>query len=267
MVSAPATDPRTRAEALTVAARMLRAAENVCVLTGEGISAESGIPTFREAEAGLRARYSSVELATADAFARNPKLVWQWYAMRRTMVRAAEPNSGHAAITKLSTQVGHCTVVTQNVDDLHERAGLDRLNRLHGSLMHMRCSEGCPGSTMVPEEEALDPPRCPACGALMRPDVVWFGEQLTDSMLAVARHAALACDVFLSVGTSGIVEPAASLPRMAASHGATVILVNTTMDGQPRGPSVLPVEGPARVVLPWLVGEAFGGRRARRQIE
>jgi NAD-dependent deacetylase len=265
VASPPPTDPQTRAEALSVAARALRAAEHVCVFTGAGISAESGIPTFREAQTGLWAKFSPQELATPEAFAAHPQRVWQWYAARRSMVRAASPNPGHQALVTLAARVAHCTVVTQNVDDLHDRAGARDVINLHGSLMRARCSAGCPG-TMVPTEAmALEPPPCASCGALMRPDVVWFGEPMPMKEYEAARTAAVACDVFLSVGTSNVVEPAASLPWTSATHGATVIVVNPTMDGQRRGPSILPIEGPAGIMLPLLIAEAFAGRRARRQ--
>ena len=267
VASPPPTDPQTRAEALTVAAKALRAAEHVCVLTGAGVSAESGIPTFREAQTGTWAQFSPQELATPDAFAAHPTRVWQWYAARRAMVRAAQPNPAHVALVTLASRVAHCTLVTQNVDDLHERAGSRDIVRLHGSLMHARCSAGCAGSFAATDEQLADVPTCPQCGALLRPDVVWFGETLPMPPFEAARNAAVACDVFISVGTSNIVEPAASLPWISATHGATVIVVNPTMEGQRSGPSILPIEGPAGVMLPRLIAEAFAGRRARRQAE
>lgn len=267
VASPPPTDPQTRAEALTVAAKALRAAEHVCVLTGAGVSAESGIPTFREAQTGLWAQFSPQDLATPAAFANHPDRVWQWYAARRAMVRAAQPNPAHAALVTLASRVAHCTLITQNVDDLHERAGSRDVVRLHGSLMHVRCSAGCPGSIQPTDEQIGGVPTCPSCQALLRPDVVWFGEQLPMPPFEAARSAAVACDVFLSVGTSNVVEPAASLPWISATHGATVIVVNPTMEGQRRGPSILPIEGPAGVMLPRLIAEAFAGRRPRRQAE
>ncbi|MBL0939518.1 MAG: NAD-dependent deacylase [Gemmatimonadaceae bacterium] len=267
VASPPTTDPQTRAEALAVAAKALRSAEHVCVLTGAGISAESGIPTFREAQTGLWAQYSPQELATAAAFASHPARVWQWYAARRASVRVAQPNPAHLALATLAQRVSHCSLITQNVDDLHERAGSRDVIRLHGSLMHARCSNGCAGSVLPTDEQHGDPPPCPTCGALMRPDVVWFGEPLPMGPFEAARNAAVACDVFLSIGTSNLVEPAASLPWISATHGATVIVVNQSMEGQRKGPSILPLEGPAGVLLPRLIAEAFAGRRPRRQAE
>ena len=263
VASPPTTDPQTRAEALSVAAKALRSAEHVCVLTGAGTSAESGIPTFRDALTGLWAKFSPQDLATPEAFAQHPKRVWQWYAARRAMVRTAQPNPAHVALATLASRVSHCTLVTQNVDDLHQRAGSRGVVSLHGSLMRARCSAGCPGA-IEPADDSDEVPTCASCGALMRPDVVWFGEPLPMDQYEIARNAAVACDVFLSVGTSNIVEPAASLPWVAAAHGATVIVVNPTMDGQRRGPSVLAVEGPAGVMLPRLIAEAYAGKRPRR---
>lgn len=247
-----------------MAARALRSAEHVCVLTGAGVSAESGIPTFRDALTGVWSRFSPQELATPEAFAQHPRRVWQWYAARRAMVRSARPNPAHVALATLAARVSHCTLVTQNVDDLHQRAGSRDVVSLHGSLMRARCSAGCPGTIEPTDEQAEAPPTCAQCGALMRPDVVWFGEPLPMQQYQLARDSAVACDVFLSVGTSNIVEPAASLPWVAAAHGATVIVVNPTMEGQRRGPSVLAVEGPAGVMLPRLVAEAYAGKRPRR---
>jgi NAD-dependent deacetylase len=264
VASPPPTDPQTRAEALSVAARALRAAEHVCVLTGAGVSAESGIPTFREAQTGLWARFSPQELATPEAFAADPERVGGWYAARRATIRQAQPNPAHAALVTLASRVAHCTLVTQNVDDLHERAGSTGVVRLHGSIMHIRCSGSCPGSVPAPLRDDASITPCPTCGSRMRPDVVWFGEPLPMSTFGLARDAAVACDVFLSIGTSNLVEPAASLPWIAATHGATVIVLNPTMEGQRTGPSILPIEGPAGVMLPRLIAEAYAGRRARR---
>jgi NAD-dependent deacetylase len=234
----------------------LRAARRVAVLTGAGVSAESGIPTFRDALTGLWARFNAEELATPDAFERNPALVWGWYRMRRELVARAEPNPAHRAIARLESLVPHFTLITQNVDGLHRRAGSRDPVELHGSLMRARCSrEGRVVESW--EEPAESPPRCTECGAFLRPDVVWFGEMLPESALRRARDAALACEVFLSVGTSNLVEPAASLPWLAASAGATVIVVNTTLEGQRSGPGIHHLEGKAGDLLPDLVAAAW----------
>lgn len=265
VTSPPASESLTRAEALATAARALRAAEHVCVLTGAGISAESGIPTFRDSQTGLWASFSAQDLATPEAFSSHPDRVWQWYSARRESVRQAHPNAAHAALVTLASRVSHCTLVTQNVDNLHQRAGSRDVIALHGSLMRVRCSGGCGGTTEADDGGMVSTaaPTCPQCDSRMRPDVVWFGEPLPVVPFEAARAAAVACDLFLSIGTSNVVAPAASLPWLAASHGATVIVVNPTMDGQRRGPGILPLEGPAGVMMPQLVEAAFVGKRAR----
>jgi len=233
----------------------LRDAEHVAVLTGAGISAESGIPTFREALTGLWATYNAEDLATPEAFARQPAVVWDWYATRRAAIRAAEPNPGHLAIASLGRHVPRCTLITQNVDGLHQRAGSLDVIELHGNILRSRCSrEG-----IVVEEPTSPerPPPCPRCGAPLRPDVVWFGEILPLDGLARAEHAARTCNVLLSVGTSNIVYPAAALPWVAAACGATVIVVNMTDEGQERGPGIHFALGPAGTVLPALVSAAW----------
>lgn len=209
----------------------LRAAKHVAVLTGAGVSAESGIPTFRDAQTGLWARYSPEELATPEAFGRNPRLVWDWYAWRRQLVAAAEPNPGHLALASLEQLVPELTLITQNVDGLHRRAGSRDPIELHGSLARMRCSRE--NSLFLDWSEGDELPRCPDCGAPLRPDVVWFGERLPAHALERAWQASQTCDLFLSVGTSGLVEPAASLPRVAYAAGASVAVIN--LDVAPHG--------------------------------
>jgi NAD-dependent deacetylase len=205
--------------------RALRAARRVGVLTGAGISAESGIPTFRDAQTGLWARFRPEELATADAFRRNPRLVWDWYAWRRGLLAGATPNAAHRALAHMQERVPDLTLVTQNVDGLHQRAGSTGVVELHGNIHRCKCfAEG----TVVDawEETGELPPRCPDCGAHLRPDVVWFGEALPPTALARAEAAARECDVFFSIGTSAAVFPAAQLPITALRVGATVVEVN-----------------------------------------
>jgi NAD-dependent deacetylase len=238
----------------------LRAARHIAVLTGAGISAESGIPTFRDALTGLWARYRAEELATPEAFRRDPALGWAWYRWRRELVSRAEPNAGHRALARLADLVPSFTLITQNVDGLHRRAGSRDVIELHGSILRARCSaEG----VVVESWEEMDPgpPPCARCGAPLRPDVVWFGEQLPPEALERAWSAAHDCDVFLSVGTSNLVEPAASLPWIAASAGAAVLVVNTTDEGQRRGEHIQHLVGPAGVVLPRIVDLAWGTDR------
>jgi NAD-dependent deacetylase len=240
-------------------ARHLREARNVAVLTGAGISAESGIPTFRDALTGLWARYRPEDLATPEAFARDPRLVWEWYAWRRGIVQRAEPNAGHHALARLERLVPDFVLVTQNVDGLHQRAGSARVFELHGNILRTRCSrQGIIVERWVDGPEP--PPRCATCGAPLRPDVVWFGELLPGEALHAAWDAASACDVFLSIGTSNLVEPAASLPWRAASAGAEVIVINTAVTGQRTGPHIHHLVGSAGEVLPTLLAAAWPER-------
>lgn len=209
---------------LATAARRVREARHVCVLTGAGISAESGIPTFRDALTGLWAKFRPEELATPEAFERDPRLVWEWYEARRTSVRAAQPNPGHHALAELARRVPRLTLVTQNVDGLHERAGSTGVLEYHGNILRDRCMDEQAVRERVPGPDGL--PHCAACGALLRPDVVWFGEAIPAEPMRLADAAARACDVFLSVGTSSLVYPAAGLAEIALRQGATIIEIN-----------------------------------------
>ena len=201
----------------------LTAAPSVCVLTGAGVSAESGVPTFRDARHGLWAKYDPLELATPEAFARNPALVWRWYAWRRRLVSGVEPNAGHRALAKLQALLPAVTLVTQNVDGLHQRAGSRDVIEFHGNLFVDRCvDEGVDVDVAANGE----PPACPRCGALVRPGVVWFGEMIPADALERAFDAADSCNVFLSVGTSSLVYPAAGLVDNARAAGAVTVEVN-----------------------------------------
>jgi NAD-dependent deacetylase len=228
----------------------LRAAERVLVLTGAGISAESGVPTFRDAQTGLWAKYRAEELATPEAFAANPRLVWDWYAWRRELVAQAEPNAGHHALVALEQRYADFELVTQNVDGLHARTGSSDVVELHGNITQNLCfAEGTPVGDHAPDGSV--PPRCPRCGAFLRPGVVWFGEALPRQALARAERAARSSDVVLSIGTSGLVHPAAGLPLTARAHGAFVIEINPTATPlTPHADQVL--SGPAGQILPQL---------------
>jgi NAD-dependent deacetylase len=200
-------------------------AQNVVALTGSGVSAESGVPTFREAQTGLWERYDPLQLATPQAFDRDPRLVWEWYAWRRKLVSEAGPNPGHLALAELERRSPNFTLITQNVDGLHGRAGSREVIELHGNLLRSKCSRE--GVVTEPEEDDEDvPPRCPRCGANLRPDVVWFGEMLPPAALDAASWATSACDLFLSIGTSSLVYPAAALPYEALENGATLVEIN-----------------------------------------
>jgi NAD-dependent deacetylase len=210
----------------------------VLVLTGAGMSAESGVPTFRDAQTGLWARFRPEDLATPEAFERDPATVWRWYAWRRELVAKAEPHAGHRALAEIERRLGErLTIVTQNVDGLHQRAGSRRVVELHGNILRTTCSR-----TRLPIEPSWlaahpgEPPRSPhhALG-LARPDVVWFGEALPAAALEQAWRACEACRVCLVVGTSALVQPAASLPRLARDSGAWVVEINperTPISGQ-----------------------------------
>ena len=200
----------------------LRTAKKIVALTGAGISAESGLATFRDAQTGLWSKFKPEELATAEAFRRNPKLIWDWYAWRREQALEAEPNAGHFALTELEKRAAEFLLVTQNVDGLHTRAGSKRIVELHGNIHRFRCFENdCPSGNFD-----VDQGQCRSCNGNLRPDVVWFGEMLPIDALETAVTTAETCDVFLSIGTSSVVYPAADLWRRAKHSGAIVIEIN-----------------------------------------
>jgi NAD-dependent deacetylase len=241
----------------------LRDATRVVALTGAGVSAESGVPTFRDRQTGLWEQYDAMELATPQAFQRDPALVWGWYEWRRATVLRAKPNAAHGALADITDLVPQFTLVTQNVDDLHERAGSRNVLHLHGELSRPYC-ETCQASYAHPEGAPempdggarVEPPRCTGCGGRIRPGVVWFGESLPELIWMAAREVARQCDVFLCCGTSAVVEPAASLARMAMDAGATTIQVNpspTDLDAS----VTATLRGNAGSVLPQLVSETW----------
>jgi NAD-dependent deacetylase len=200
----------------------LRNAQKIVALTGAGISAESGLATFRDAQTGLWSKFKPEELATAEAFQRDPKFVQDWYTWRRGQALTAEPNAGHLALAKMEERAPGFLLVTQNVDGLHARAGNKRIVELHGNIHRFRCFDNdCPIDNFDVEHG-----RCRSCGGHLRPDVVWFGEMLPPNAIEAAIVAAERCDVFFSIGTSSVVYPAADLWRRAKDHGAIVIEIN-----------------------------------------
>jgi NAD-dependent deacetylase len=206
--------------------KKLKACRHLVVLTGAGISAESGVPTFRDAQEGLWAQFNPEELATREGFLQNPKRVWEWYAYRRELITQARPNAGHLALVELEKKLSRFTLITQNVDGLHHQAGSIHLLELHGNIQKSKCFEkDHPADSWKKTGEV--PPRCLRCGGLLRPDVVWFGEALPEEILEKSFQAAKDCDLFLSVGTSALVQPAALLPFEALDHGACVVEINT----------------------------------------
>jgi NAD-dependent deacetylase len=232
----------------------LRDASSIAVLTGAGVSAESGVPTFRgntQGQQGLWNQYRAEELATPGAFARDPKLVWEWYDWRRGLIAEAKPNPGHYALAAAEARARKFTLITQNVDGLHELAGSRNVLRLHGSIWITRCVE-CSREredrrTPLPEI----PPRC-ECGGMLRPGVVWFGEALPEKIWQEAEKAARSADLFLLIGTSAVVYPAAALASMAKSSGAHVVEINIEETGLSGGIDEF-LQGPSGELLPQLI--------------
>lgn len=219
-------------------AKLLASKQHICILTGAGISAESGIPTFRDKQTGLWENYGVEDLATPEAFARDPKLVWSWYQWRRQLVADKKPNLAHHALAEWQyhTQSSNqsLTLITQNVDDLHEQAG-DTVTHLHGNLWHNRCSQcetpyqnqskaSYNSEDTISFDEALI--ACPHCDGYIRPDIVWFGEALPMQAWQTAEDAAANCEVFISIGTSSLVYPAAGLAQLAKQNGAKIVEIN-----------------------------------------
>jgi NAD-dependent deacetylase len=233
----------------------LRQAKSIAVLTGAGVSAESGVPTFRDAQTGLWAQYDPLELATPEAFRRNPKLVWEWYDWRRKLIEQTQPNPGHLALAAFEKFFAEYelrfTLITQNVDGLHRLAGNENVIELHGNIHRTKCFDENIVIDEWPDTGDM-PPRCPRCNGYLRPDVVWFNETMPYAEWRAASQAAWECDVLFSIGTSAIVQPAASLPYRALERSATVIEINpdeTSLTWQ----ATFSLRGKAGEVLPELV--------------
>jgi NAD-dependent deacetylase len=229
---------------------VLKTSSKVAVLTGAGISAESGVPTFRGAQTGLWAKYDPLQLATPEAFRNDPELVWDWYTWRRALISNSLPNPGHHALVEMESFFSGFTLITQNVDGMHQLAGSRQVIELHGNIFRTKCSRD--GRLISGIPDAFEsPPRCPECGSYLRPDVVWFGEGLPARALENALQATNSCDLFLSIGTSTLVEPSASLPFIALDTGARVIEINP--QPTPFSPSAsYSIRGKAGDVLPKL---------------
>ena len=209
---------------IATVASWLRAARSVAVITGAGISAESGVPTFRGPD-GLWRSFRAEDLATPEAFERNPELVWEWYRWRRAKIATAQPNAGHHVLARLEARVPEFLLLTQNVDGLHTRAGSRRLVELHGNIWRARCTKE--GTRFDQSGQwSVASGQCPSCGAPLRPDVVWFGEALDPVVINRAIAAVERCDVLLLVGTSGVVYPVAGFPLVARRRGAHVVEIN-----------------------------------------
>ncbi|MEO0575272.1 MAG: NAD-dependent deacylase [Pseudomonadota bacterium] len=218
----------------------LRQASSVVVMTGAGASAESGVPTFRDAHTGLWSQYKPEALATPDAFVQDPLTAWNWYQWRRELVAATTPNAGHHALVTLAQLAPQCEVITQNVDGLHTTAGSPSVIEFHGNLFVDQC-DGCGAKTRATNYEPLvAPPLCGACSHVLRPGVVLFGELIPENALRRAMTAVEQCDLFICVGTSSLVYPAAGLAQSALANGATLIEIN---------PEETPLSGVADVVI------------------
>jgi NAD-dependent deacetylase len=239
----------------------LQQAKHLVVLTGAGVSAESGIPTFRDASIGLWENFDAAQLACEEGFLADPALVWGWYEWRRHRVLNAQPNRAHTTIARLAKRIPKLTLITQNVDDLHERAGSRDVLHLHGSLHHPRCITcGSPyrqlEAVAVVSESRIDPPTCSLCNGLIRPSVVWFGERLPVEQWALSEESCKACDLMMIIGTSGMVWPAAELPYMAKRLGVPIVQVNPTNTAFD-SIAAFNLCGKAGEILPKLYGEAF----------
>jgi len=236
--------------------RKLGEARHVMVLTGAGMSAESGVPTFRDAQTGIWEKFRAEDLATPEAFEANPARVWQWYEERRAIIRSARPHAGHQALVTLESLVPELSVITQNVDGLHQLAGSKKVTELHGNILRSKCHiTGRPISTEWLSGSAHAVPPSPYVSrGFARPDVVWFGEVLPRQALEAAMKAAVECDFCISAGTTSLVQPAASLPLMALEHGAAVIEINPMETPlSPHADQCL--RGPASEVLTTLVNQ------------
>jgi NAD-dependent deacetylase len=234
--------------------RRLTSEARITVLTGAGVSAASGVPTFRGGD-GLWKNFKPETLATPQAFARDPHLVWEWYDWRRQMIAQCRPNPAHVVIAEWSKRFPNFTLITQNVDGLHEMADTLNVVRLHGSIWEVLCWRGCDASPPRWRDDSVPlraiPPRCPHCGDLIRPGVVWFGETLDPDVVDSAQMAA-DCDVFITVGTSAIVYPAAGFIDVARRHGAFTVEINPEAT-----PAVvdLALRGGAETVLPEIAAQ------------
>jgi NAD-dependent deacetylase len=233
--------------------KLLQSATHIIAITGAGISAESGIPTFRQSQTGLWAKYDPAELATPNAFLRNPQLVWDWYCWRRRLVLDAEPNAGHYALAEMAQLARRFTLITQNVDGLHQRAGSGGVVELHGSIRRAKCFDNHHVVDKWPDDSLGRPPLCGICQSLMRPDVVWFEECLPPSAIGSAIEAARRCDVLFSIGTSSLVYPASHVAQVALQNGAAIVEINPCETPLTRH-AHFSFPTPAAQILPLIVG-------------
>lgn len=235
---------------LSLLKEKMASAESVAVLTGAGISADSGVPTFRGKD-GLWRNYQAEDLATPEAFERDPQLVWEWYNWRRTIISSKKPNEAHYALAQLEARTPKFRLITQNVDGLHRVAGSKNVYELHGDIWKVRCTS-CRQVTDNREVPLALLPQCCSCGGLLRPHIVWFGEALDQQTLSKSFQAVESCDVLLIIGTSGLVYPAAMLMPSARAHGAFVVEIN--LDPTPYSSGAdLSIHGRAKEIVPLLL--------------
>ena len=236
--------------------RFLTSATRVVVLTGAGVSQESGLRTFRDAQTGLWAKHKPEDLASPEAFARDPKLVWDWYAWRREAIKGVRPNPGHYALVEMEKRIPQFTLITQNVDGLHRFAGSQNVLELHGNIQKVRCST-CRTFTEEWGDDTDTVPTCSVCGGLLRPDVVWFGESLPRAELEAVVTASRTAQIYFSIGTSGVVQPAASLAHAARNNGSVVVELNA--EPTPLTPKVdFAFHGKSGEILPELIKTIWG---------
>jgi NAD-dependent deacetylase len=233
----------------------LKQATTVTVLTGAGISADSGVPTFRGTD-GLWKNFRAEDLATPEAFARDPRLVWEWYNWRREIIAAKRPNAAHYALVELEQRMGGFWLITQNVDGLHRAAGSQKLSEIHGNIWTTRCTR-CGGITENTDVPIVLLPTCGDCGSLVRPHIVWFGESLDASDMERSHRALTACDLLLIIGTSGVVYPAASFGAVAKASGAFVIELNLDVTSQSEVVDFA-IQGRAKDLVPALLARDAG---------
>jgi NAD-dependent deacetylase len=237
-------------------AQALRRSKHMVVLTGAGVSAESGLATFRDPQDGLWSEYRPEDLATPEAFARDPQMVWRWYEWRREKLRKVDPNPGHYALAGLKKLLPEFTLITQNVDGLHQRAGSDDVIEFHGNLTRTICAnKPCAGQWQAGDER--EPPVCPSCESFLRPDVVWFGEGIPEAAMTESLAALRTCDLFISIGTSSVVYPAAGMAQQVAAKGATVAEINLNATPLSSGADIV-IQAPSAVALPVLLAAASG---------
>ncbi len=235
---------------------LLRDAKRVAVLTGAGVSAESGVPTFRDAQTGLWAKYEPTELATPEAFKADPELVWNWYAWRRELAGKVQPNPGHVALAQMEQHVPDFALFTQNVDDLHDQAGSQNITRFHGNIFGVKCFDQ---HHMIDNWDQLPgtPPTCPQCGSWLRSDVVWFGEALPDGAIETAADYVRSADLVFSIGTSSLVYPAAAVPIEALNASVPVVEINPNETPITEHVS-LALRGKSGEILPLIIEKVWG---------